>query len=191
MLAKYINVLIKHFILISLIPYLNLELLNTFIIWIISKCSLISKVPDICCSIPTNCASQSILISIFRMLYFKWAVLRPLTLRQFTFLFPWDIISINLLFMTWFTKMCWSPTKPLSNWATESALKLYEICTVLRTILNSCANTNCRTFTTYELFRFVILTFLLSLFTIFHTTKVRTFAFEALIIRKLIDCKGP
>jgi hypothetical protein len=48
-----------------------------------------------------------------------------------------------------FAKMSISPTKPLSNRATEFALELDIISTMLRTILDSCPYTYSRTFTAH------------------------------------------
>jgi hypothetical protein len=43
--------------------------------------------------------------------------------------------------MARFTKMSISPTKPLRNIAAKLALKLYEISSMLQTILHPCSNT--------------------------------------------------
>jgi hypothetical protein len=54
-----------------------------------------------------------------------------------------------LPFVARFAKMSISPTKPLSYRATEFALKLDIISTMLWTILDSCPYTNSRTFTAH------------------------------------------
>ena len=84
--------------------------------------------------------------------------------------------------------MSGSPTEPLSYTATELAFELDVVKSMCGTVLDSSTNSYCRTSCTNKVFFFVfslILSFLLVLFTIFHTSEIRLLAFVAFIVRKL------
>ena len=145
----------------------------------------LSEIFLICIQIPTYCTSKSKFISIFRMLHLQRTIGNTFALRELFLCLLRDVISFHLLLMTRLTKMSCSPAKPLSDWAAELALKFNEIRPMNFTILNTGTHTNSWTFTTNQLLR-LELSSLLSCFTIFHTSKVRGFALEALIVRKLV-----
>lgn len=88
--------------------------------------------------------------------------------------------------MAWFTEMSGSPTEPLSNWTTEATFEFNIVCTVFWTILDSSSHTHSCTLTTDQLFKFIVLSLHLSLLTILHTSKVRIFTYETLVIREFI-----
>jgi hypothetical protein len=141
---------------------------------------------NICCFISTDCTSQCVFISIFWMLNFEWTLLGTRALRKLIFSLSWYVITIDLSFMTRFTEMCISPTEPLRNWTAKSTLKFYIVLSMLLTILYSCTHTRCCTLTTHQFLRLILLSFLLCLDTVFHSTKISTLTFETLIISQSI-----
>ena len=92
--------------------------------------------------------------------------------------------------MTGFTKMGSAPAEPLCNRAAKFAFEFYKIWSMFLTILYTSTYTHCWALSTHQLLRLVI-TLVLTLFTVLHTTKVRTFAYKALIIRQFINSIGP
>lgn len=81
-----------------------------------------------------------------------------------------------------------SPAEPLSYGAAESAFKLNEVSAMFVTLCFTESHCLHCTLATHKLLRFVVAR-PLSAFAVFHSTKVRVFAFEALIERQLKQCK--
>ena len=92
--------------------------------------------------------------------------------------------------MTGFTKVSGSPTEPLGYRTTKSTLKLNELCPMLLTIRHSPLYVHRCTFSTHQLFRLIILSLLLSLFTILHASKIRVLTLKTLVIGELVNRKG-
>jgi hypothetical protein len=101
--------------------------------------------------------------------------------------------------MAAFTEMSGTPTEPLCYITTELAFKLYVVCPMLLAVLNSCSSACWRTFSTDQVFLFVIISSasgfgFLSLFLLFtlivaallHASKIGILAFEALIVSQFI-----
>ena len=137
--------------------------------------------------ISTNTATYCIFFSVWRMLYLQWTFLNTRAFWKLVFAFSWNIISWTLLFMTWFTKMSVTPAKPLCYVAAEFAFKLYKFSSMFFTIFNSSTDTYSRTLSTYKLFFFESLITILPSFTIFHTSEIRIWTFEALIVRQFMQ----
>ena len=81
-----------------------------------------------------------------------------------------------------------SVTKPKSYRAAKLALKVDVVSSVFFTILDSCADPDCRTLWTNKFLRFKFFQLILLLpfdFTVFHPPKIRSFAFETLIVSAL------
>lgn len=101
------------------------------------------------------------------------------TLGQLIFGVLTHIIALALPFMARLTKMCISPTEPLSYTATKLAFKLNKIFSVLRTVFNR----NITTFRTDKFFSFKWTSSILSLVhsshAIFSSSKIWTFALKA------------
>lgn len=91
--------------------------------------------------------------------------------------------------------MCIAPAEPLSDGAAKFAFELDIVGSMLGAVCNTCSDTYCGALTANELFRLEFLRILLILSisfclisAIIHTTKVRCFAFVALIISKFEHC---
>ena len=111
----------------------------------------------------------------------RWTFSRTLTFRQFIFCIFTHIISITLPFMTWFTKMSISPTKPLSNITTKFTFKFNEIFSMFFAILYW----NLTTIWTNQFFRIIIsliICLIHCISTIFSSTKKWILTFETLKI---------
>jgi hypothetical protein len=89
------------------------------------------------------------------------------------------IVSLALLFMARLAEVCISPTKPLCDTTTKFTLKFDKIFAMLRTILYW----NIAASWTYKFFRLEISASILRLihgrYTVFSSTKIRLFTFEA------------
>ncbi len=99
--------------------------------------------------------------------------MRTRALRQFTLCFPRNIVTIDLPFVTRFTKVRIAPAEPLRNRAAEFAFKFNEVSSVLRAVLNAGTYTNSGALTTNKVLRFVLLTLFLRSLAVFQTSKVR------------------
>lgn len=105
---------------------------------------------------------------------FTWA----LTLWQLIFCILWYIVTIALLFMTRFTKMSISPTKPLRYWATKFAFKFNKVVSMFWTVINRNITTS-RANKLFWIKSLSILCIIHYLSTIFPTSKVRFLTLKA------------
>ena len=83
------------------------------------------------------------------------------------------------------TEMCVAPAEPECNRTAELALEVYVICAVLLAVFYTSANAHGRTLCAHELFRLVVLLFLLASVAIFHSSEVGRFTFETHVVRAL------
>ena len=146
-----------------------------------------SKVFLILSWVSADCAPQGILLSVLWVRHdFQWAPRPSFALGQLAFLFSGHIVSLHLPLMARLTEMSWAPTEPLSYGAAKSALELNEVGSMLLAVGNSSLNVDCSALSTDKLLRLVILTVLLRLFAVLHTSEVWAFAFEAHVVREFV-----
>jgi hypothetical protein len=81
-----------------------------------------------------------------------------------------------------------APTEPLGDGAAELALEFNEISSVLWTVFVSSSHCYSCTFSANELLFFEIVVVIDSI-ALFHATEVRVLAFEALVVRQLLQSK--
>lgn len=93
-----------------------------------------SKTLVIFFKVTTNRTPQHSFISVSVVVSSHRTRSRPSALRKLIFCVLAHIVSITLSLMARFTKMCISPTEPLSYAAAKLALKLYEIFSMFGTI---------------------------------------------------------
>lgn len=146
-----------------------------------------SEVHLILSHIPTNTTSKRIFFTVCRVLNLEWTLLFARTFGELVSRFSWHVITIALFLVTRFTKVRITPTEPLGDRAAKFALKLYEISSVLRTILHTTSNTDSRTFSTNKFFPLEILIIILAHLAILLTSEVRILTFETLIIGEFIE----
>ena len=106
-------------------------------------------------------------------------------LRELVFGIPWDIVTLDLPCMTRFTEVSVSPAEPLCDWATELALKLYVVSSMLFAVLDPRSHAHSRALTTHQFLWLVLLALLLSPQTILESTEICRLAFETLIVGEL------
>lgn len=131
--------------------------------------------------ITANCTTKSFLLAVATMITSYWALFWTWTLRQLLFWILAYVVTITLPFMTWFTKMSVTPTKPLSSRTTIFALKLYEIFSMFWAIFNW----NFTAIWTYQLLGLkwsCILRLVHGLCAVFPATKIWIFTFKTLKI---------
>ena len=148
-----------------------------------------SKVLGVWRHISAHRASQGELFSIWRMCYFEWTFGRARTLREFTPLFPRDVITCALSFVTWLTEVCVTPAEPLGYVATEFALELDEVRPVDLALGSTYSQGVSCTFTADQLLCLEFLLLLLSSQTVLQPSEVRILTSMAQVVSTLEDCK--
>jgi hypothetical protein len=88
------------------------------------------------------------------------------------------------------TEMSISPAEPLGYIAAELAFKLDEVSSMFRTVLDSATHAHGRAFSANQLLFLKVLIIVLGRFTIFHSSEVWLRAFEAAVVRELVESKS-
>ena len=123
------------------------------------------------------------------MCYFEGTFGRARTLREFTPLFPRDVITCALSFVTWLTEVCVTPAEPLGYVATEFALELDEVRPMDLALGSTYSQGVSCTFTADQLLCLEFLLLLLSSQTVLQPSEVRILTSMAQVVSTLEDCK--
>ena len=96
-----------------------------------------------------------------------------------------DVVSFNLPLVAALAEVGVSPAEPLGYGAAELAFELYVVRSMGLAVLNTGAYTHGRALTAHQLLRLILLSFLLRVDAVLHTSEVCALTLEALVVSKL------